>query len=705
MGLAACLIAFIVSINHLNQLDNETDRTALATKVGTEIIYYFTNARIFELDYIYAKSNTSNSDHTREQITIVNEKIAELDALTNNENVTGYIEQLTSLSTTYITMFDEMVEINDQIGTPFAGSISNLNSSRINLQTSFNLMLSLIDDTTFQRNFMTLLTNENEFVMLPNQTFLNRYEIQLERLHSDLNQLDVSDSMKSSFREALNIYNENLESLAKLFFSQQELSSAFSNLIVEIQDVAANIELELNNDFITIQDEKNRFTQLIFVYLTSIGGIILIILVLTSFFLNRSINQSVSRILNGTKVIGDGDLTYRVDASSKDEMGQLAGAFNQMAENVQQSFSVVNDVSDRLLASSVGLSTTSESTLKQTQEVSIAIDQIASGAGTQAVDIEHSTQHLSAMMDRLEDVNQSAQNINGQVGQSLSTGKTVLQAANDLGETSVQFLKLARGLVKNVDEVTNHSNQIASIVETIEHLSDSTNLLALNASIEAARAGEHGRGFAVVANEVKVLAERSKEEAKYIHQVISEMNTKMNELVNGAKSLDNYSEKQKNVVDKTVISIEENINQIEMIKSFTDQIYVALENLNTSSKEVGDKIHNVSATSEEFAATSEEVSASSEEQISAIMKVSEASKVLNELARALTEEMEKFILQKEDDNETFIKAKATAVGGIEDEVDDDKLTKSSNNEDEHNSDSSWDDLNEPPSSSDSEKRS
>jgi methyl-accepting chemotaxis protein len=649
LGIITCLIAFVLSINNLENMTAQAERTSQAAKVGTEVIYHFSNARTFELEYIYANSVGSKSESAREQIVLVNQKIELLNTLTDNDNVQGYTAELFGYSTQYLEMYDQLVNINDQIGSPLNGMIYNVNSTRQTLQTRFNTLLGLLeageDDEKFQKNYMDLLAFENEFIMLPNQSYFDRVITQLDLVAEQTNDLSGDyGGLESMFSSRLEIYSNYIQALGDLFLTQQELNRSFSNLVYEIETLVSKIEQELNNDLVTLQSEKNSFKQNMYVTLAIIISGILIILIPSSILIIRSIVRSVSRLQTGAKIIGDGDLTYRVDERSKDEMGELAKAFNQMSEKVQSSFSIVRKVSGDLSNSSINLEKISKETLLQTEEVSEAIEQIASGAHSQAQDVDFSSQTLTTMLEQVYEANQSAQKINEQVDSSLHSGKDGLQAAHDLGQTSVEFINLAHVLVDNVEKVTDYSVQIGDIVSIIEKLSDSTNLLALNASIEAARAGDHGKGFAVVANEVKVLAEKSKQEANHIHDVISEMNNQMQQLAVGAHSLDQYSAKQKDAVNKTVSSIEAILKQIELIASFTSEIHVTLGNLSNSSKDVGEKMQNISAASEEFAATSEEVAASSEDQITTVLQVSESAKELNELAKALTEEIKKFTL-------------------------------------------------------------
>lgn len=651
LGIIACIFAFIISISSLGRMNQQADQTSQAVKKGTEIIYHFSNARNFELDYIYVTDSNVNSESATEEIEVANEKINELNNLTDNEVVLESTNELADLFASYLHMYNDLVIINDQIGSPFSGGILTLNANRYTLQTRYEFLMRMLESeedlSTFQKKYMSLLAAENDFFKFPNQTFYNDFIQEVDNIEGDLNSFEsATEDLALFFGEGLNDYRNQVETLADLFFSRQELNENFTDLVVKIDAVVTDIEQELNDDFTLIQNEKGNLTQRVYTTLAIISTIIIIVLIVSSVLLNRTIVQSVSRLQKGAKIIGEGDLTFRVDEGSKDELGDLARTFNQMAEKVLSSFSIVNKASENLSQTSLYLENFSKEALQQTEEVGISLEEMATGAQSQAQDIDFSAQTIKTMVDQVEEVNQSAKKINKQVGYSLKNGQNGLIASKELGETSIKFINLAQTLVDKVEKVTVYSSQIGTIVETIEQLSDSTNLLALNASIEAARAGEYGRGFAVVANEVKVLAEKSKQEAKHIHDVISEMNNQMEELSTGATYLDKYSDKQKRAVDNTVLSIKDSMKQIEIIKTYTDHIDKSLTNLNSSSVEVGNKIQDVSSVSEEFAATSQEVAAYSADQIESVVKVSESAKELNQLAQSLTEEMMKFILHK-----------------------------------------------------------
>ena len=241
-----------------------------------------------------------------------------------------------------------------------------------------------------------------------------------------------------------------------------------------------------------------------------------------------------------------GDLTKKIDVTSKDEMGDMAKALNTFLQNLREIISEVNQNADAVMQSSEFVkdqmtslsgdlsdsSATTEELSASMEETSASAQQISSSSTELVEAVSSLAERAAAGANMVNDINKRA----SELKYSATNSRSV---AVGTYEDSKKKLEYAIKRSEAIEEINHLSNSIMEI-------SNQTNLLALNASIEAARAGESGKGFAVVASEIGSLADNSKSTVTEIQKITKDVVDAVRELSQGTTNLIDF-------MDKTVI--------------------------------------------------------------------------------------------------------------------------------------------------------
>ena len=357
-------------------------------------------------------------------------------------------------------------------------------------------------------------------------------------------------------------YSEAMATYDEVRMVRAKLDNDIQVLVDYNTELAASTIEQNSRDF------KQQTTIMVIIILIGVLAAMSIGLVLSS-YLGRQLNELV-RVADS---IADGDLDVTVNIDSKDEVGVLARAFQEMSENINNVLSNINVSSEQV---STGA--------KQVSESSMSLSQ---GATEQASSVQQLTSSLEEISSQ---TTLNADNAN---------------RANDLANTvrggAEQGDVQMADMLKAMDDINESSNSISKVIKVIDDIAFQTNILALNAAVEAARAGQHGRGFAVVAEEVRTLAARSADAARETTEMIEGSIEK----AEGGTRIARDTAKS---LDEIVEGIEEVAELVEEIATASNEQASAIDQINQGILQVSDVVQMNSATSEESAAASEELS-------------------------------------------------------------------------------------------------
>ena len=226
--------------------------------------------------------------------------------------------------------------------------------------------------------------------------------------------------------------------------------------------------------------------------------------------------------------------------------------------------------------------------------------------------------------------------------QAKETAKRGVDAAEQANEAMRSVRDSSEAVTGAIRELAAKSAQIGAIVETIGGIAEQTNLLALNAAIEAARAGEQGRGFAVVAEEVRKLAEDSRDAAQEISQLIAAIQAETSNAVTVVEEGSRKTADGADVVEQTREAFQEIGQAVEVIAGRVEQIAAASEEITASATSMQENIDEVAGVAEGSSAATEEVSASTEQTSASTEQIAASAQELAANAQQLNKLVGRF---------------------------------------------------------------
>lgn len=338
-----------------------------------------------------------------------------------------------------------------------------------------------------------------------------------------------------------------------------------------------------------------------------------------------------------------GDLTQKIDISSKDEIGDLASSVNKFIAYLRTIMLEVNQSSDSVKLAADTVTKYLAQLSENIEDNSATVEELAAGMEETAATSQQVSASSAEIESAIDDMAKKAQDgavsskeISIRAAQLQENSKASRKIADEIYEET--RVKLEQALVQSraIEKITVLSDAILQI-------SSQTNLLALNAAIEAARAGEAGKGFAVVADEIRKLAEDSKKTVTEIQKVTKEV----------VESVDNLSEGSRQIIDfvntrvkpdyeemlKTGIQYSEDAVFIERL--VTDFSATA-EELTASVEGIIKAIGDVAKTVNEGAAGTQNIAEKSTEMVNKINAVKQQMDISNEMAQKLRGDVGKF---------------------------------------------------------------
>ncbi|TQS74974.1 methyl-accepting chemotaxis protein [Ornithinibacillus gellani] len=442
--------------------------------------------------------------------------------------------------------------------------------------------------------------------------------------------IEQKGSWEQYIIEAVETFSEGHTNEAKKLM--KESNAAANEIIDGIKQMAAERE-----EIIMDSGEDTLFVSSnAMIFLMAIMALVIIASIIVTFITSRSISKPIVAVRDRMNQMAEGDLSQEpMETRTKDEISHLIEAMNTMSDKNRHMLQRILELSETVSSHSEELTQSAGEVKSGTEQVAITMEELATGAETQANSASDLTSIMGVFTEKVEMANENGNRIEEN---SLKVLDMTAEGRERMDSSTAQMEKINTIVKESVEQMQlldQQSQEISKLVSVIRDIADQTNLLALNAAIEAARAGEHGKGFAVVADEVRKLAEQVGLSVNDITGIVTsiqdESSTVAASLKNGFAEVEAGTEQ----IQATGTTFHQISNAVTEMVNNIKKVSEGLTEIVSNSQEMNGSIEEIASVSEEAAAGVEQTAASAQQSSGSMEEVAASAGQLAEMAEEL----------------------------------------------------------------------
>ena len=362
----------------------------------------------------------------------------------------------------------------------------------------------------------------------------------------------------------------------------------FASFIITILVFAVGglFVLSQANELLEIVKANNNQINAIVYSIYVILAISIIIPIVLSVLLAKSINSEVKHVWKSLQKLSNGDFRRHENATHrKNEIGSIDALVDVVAQSMEQTIEKLNSDFKKMVSMVYSNSNMLDSTVDAIATQRTKAQSVAMATSNMEQSIEKVTEFAKSTLSEVQTAEKASDTCRCTMQDNITTTHSL---SDKLRDTSVAISK-----------INEMGEQINSIVKTIAAIADQTNLLALNATIEAARSGEHGKGFAVVASEVRDLATKTAVSTKEVSDTITRLADAVQMCVKVVASCEEEMDNSVHQSSKANSAIEEIMGIIATITDMSEQIVQSCQQQTDIATDVNHSITNINTITEE----------------------------------------------------------------------------------------------------------